>query len=439
MSVGVESSFHEIDAEVISGIDFDEARRLNIDSDTYEFYEVEASGRRLFIKRLKKEFASKPFYRSALKKEYEIGRALRHASLPSYKGFYGDYLALDYIEGKSVSKMTRDGDRWLKDEQNVDRLLTQLIETVEYLHRHNVVHCDIRDANLMVTATVGNLVLIDFDKSFTDWMDKTSGSPAVYGVDETRVGNPQIDFNGIGMLVDGLIKHLPRARQRRYKRIKDLCLAENSDSRAVIAALNSGGGNRAWWYYTAGIMAFSAVAFGLFFLKSPTGKNHEDDYPTTEIVGNYKESPQVQPDSKIVEKEGSATGNMPLKAESIGLTENKAPTDDKTVAEKAQYEDLIENELSAVTPMLVNAELITESAIQVKQEKLENIIEEIEKGFTAASQTIRKELKEKNPELTGQRITDILETSERYRTVSRAKETLVRQLRDIVSQNAGNP
>lgn len=430
MTRGVESSFHEIDAEKFSGINFDMARRLNIDSATYDFYVAEVDSRKLFVKRLKNEYRTKPFYRSALKKEFEIGRTLHHASLPSYVGFFGDYVAMDFVEGKSLSKLMSEGSVWLKDERNVAKLLGQLIETVEYLHRHNVVHCDIRAANVMITSMSGNVVLVDFDKCFTDWFDKTSGSASVYGVDETQRGSVQIDFNGIGLLVEQLCEYVPKGHRRKYKRIAELCRSANRDADAIVAELNSKSVKRYVPYYVSSLIVVAVLGVGAVLLTKEGGNgeggNGDDGVERLpEIVGEQETATVGAGGAAIDTIEREPAPALPAAAEKAAVAEGvKADNGRATGA----YDDVIENELSVVAPLLVNAELIVESADQIPNEKKEGLARDIDNEYAGAIQKIRRLLKELDSSLTDESINAILSRSQRYRSVSQAKERLVGML-----------
>ena len=214
------------DRDIISGfendtvhdsgsIDFDVAQRLDRDGSTCDVYVTRYHRRRVFVKRLKEQFRSNSVYRAALDKEFDLGVGLRHKSLPDYREYHGDYIVMDYIDGVTLAEALKcDADaganataasRWLRRPNNLKRMLKELIEAIGYLHRHNIVHCDVKPDNIILTDGTFNLMLIDFDKSYTSWLDDTSGSPALYDVAPSRRGDTVIDFHGIGKIIDALI------------------------------------------------------------------------------------------------------------------------------------------------------------------------------------------------------------------------------------------
>lgn len=74
---------------------------------------------------------------------------LKHPSLPEYREFHRDYMVMDYIDGTTLAAMIARKDPWLRDEKHLRSMLRQLVEVVDYLHRHNVVHCGIKPGSIM--------------------------------------------------------------------------------------------------------------------------------------------------------------------------------------------------------------------------------------------------------------------------------------------------
>lgn len=222
-----------------SKIEFDDATKLRAAGSTCDLYRTRWQRREVFVKRLKEEYRAKPLYLDALDKEFEIGVTLKHPSLPVYHAFGRDYIIMDYIDGTTLADMIRMNDERLTKEKNIVKLLNELIAVVEYLHRHNVVHCDIKADNIMVTANNSNLVLIDFDKSYTDALCDTSGHPSKYGLSIDNVGRSGIDFHAIGMLVEKLKKEVHGFKMGKYKQFVGACYKRDAnceDLKEILAA-----------------------------------------------------------------------------------------------------------------------------------------------------------------------------------------------------------
>ena len=185
--------------EYPSEINLDTAVRLPEGGSTCDIYRTKWQRRDVFVKRLKEKYRSNPLYLDALDKEFDIGVKLRHPSLPVYHEFHRDYIVLDYIDGQTLAEMIERQDPWLKKEKNIIRMLKELVDVLGYLHQHNIAHCDIKPDNIMITANGRNLVLIDFDKSYTDALNDTSGHPGKYGLPADAKGRFAIDFRRFSM------------------------------------------------------------------------------------------------------------------------------------------------------------------------------------------------------------------------------------------------
>lgn len=188
------SHFH---SDPATELDFEDALKLHGGGSTCDIYRTKWQRREVFIKKLKKEYSSNPLYLDALDKEFEIGVKLRHPSLPNYLEFHRDYIIMEYIDGCTLKEMIRRQDPWLSNEKNIEKLMSQLINAVDYLHFHHITHCDIKGDNILITANNHDLVLIDFDKSYTDSLNDTSGDPSKYGLSSNEVGKVALDFRGI--------------------------------------------------------------------------------------------------------------------------------------------------------------------------------------------------------------------------------------------------
>lgn len=219
-------------------LDFDDATKLLSAGSTCDVYRTRWQRREVFVKRLKEEYRTRPLYLDALDKEFEIGVNLKHPSLPVYHLFQRDYIIMDYIDGTTLADMIRYKDSWLTKEKNIVKLLKELIEVVDYLHRHNVVHCDIKADNIMITANTRNLVLIDFDKCYTDAFCDTSGNPNKYGIPATDVGQCSIDFHAIGLLVEKLKREVRGFKFGKYKRFVEACYGSDVNCEDLRDMLN---------------------------------------------------------------------------------------------------------------------------------------------------------------------------------------------------------
>ena len=230
---------NEYSIEHSQGIDFDDAVKLPAGGSTCDIYRTRWQRRDVFVKRLKEEFRAKPLYLDALDKEFDVGVCLRHSSLPEYREFHRDYIIMDYIDGETLAVMIKRNDPWLTKEKNIVAMLRELIDVVDYLHRHNVVHCDIKTDNIMIRSNTKHLVLIDFDKSYTDALRDTSGHPSKYGLEVDEVGRTAIDFRGIGLVVEQLKSELPDFNFSVCEHFVKACYKPNASCEELTAILDN--------------------------------------------------------------------------------------------------------------------------------------------------------------------------------------------------------
>ena len=233
-------------------VDFTKAKRLDRGGSTCDAYECSVRRRRVFVKRLKAEYRNNPLYRAAFEKEFDVGVSLSHPSLPRYLDSGDGYIVMDFIEGETLADLLKRGDRRLKDKRYVGKLLSELIDAVEYLHNRNVVHCDIKADNIIISPYSDRpATLIDLDKAYTDWLGDTSGDPKKYDSDNCSDGT--IDFRGIGRI----------AGQLGLNRVAAVCSGSEVTAETIRKSLNRRDSlRRVWlWLTFAGIMVAGLILY----------------------------------------------------------------------------------------------------------------------------------------------------------------------------------
>ncbi|MDE6321111.1 MAG: protein kinase, partial [Muribaculaceae bacterium] len=166
-------------------IDFTNATPINGSGSTCDTYLCTVQHRRVFVKRLKAQYRNNPLYRAAFSKEYDLGLSLSHQSLPRYVGHGDDYIVTDFIEGDTLAALIKRGDRRVSDRKHAKKLIAELIDVVEYLHNRNIVHCDIKPDNIIISPYPDRpITLIDLDKAFSPWLDSTHGDTSKYGCND---------------------------------------------------------------------------------------------------------------------------------------------------------------------------------------------------------------------------------------------------------------
>lgn len=279
-----DSNFHD---EPHGLIDFDDAIRLPEGGSTCDIYKTRWLRREVFVKRLKKEFRTNPIYLDALDKEYEIGINLKHPSLPDYRAFHRDYIVIDYIDGDTLAFMINRSDPWLRNEKNIVRMLREIVNATDYLHRHHVTHCDIKPDNIMITSNNHNVVLIDFEKSYTDALNDTSGDPSKYGLTVEDQGRTAIDFHGIGRTVDIIKEKVPGFRFRKYREFIKACQDNDCTADKLLEILDYKTSSYTSFYkmVLTGIpflIGIGVIAFRVFYDGNKDTNNLEDSVASVE-------------------------------------------------------------------------------------------------------------------------------------------------------------
>lgn len=203
-------------------VNFATAKRLKAGGSTCDVYESTIQHRRVFIKRLKAEYRDNPLYRSAFYKEYNLGVSFSHPSLPRYVGFGDDYIVMDFIEGDTLADLIKRNDPRIKNKQFAKKLLRELFDAVNYLHNRNIIHCDIKPDNIIISPYPDHpATLIDFDKAYSSWFDSSHGNTEKYDCD--RCDDGLIDFKGIGKIAEKL----------GLKRVAETCKKENVSAESI--------------------------------------------------------------------------------------------------------------------------------------------------------------------------------------------------------------
>ena len=150
--------------------------------------------KKVVLKADKRKLTTRP---ELLRREVDVLKNLSHPYIPKVYDFFAEdeivYTAMDYIEGESLDKPLKRGERF--SQPQVIAWAKQLLEALQYLHSpihgdppRGFVHSDIKPANLMRTP-FNNIVLIDFNISLAlgeeNFVGYSAGyaSPEHYGLD----------------------------------------------------------------------------------------------------------------------------------------------------------------------------------------------------------------------------------------------------------------
>lgn len=239
-------------------IDFAKAKRLKTGGMTCDAYVTRYLQRNVFVKKIKDEKRNDLIIRAAFAKEAELGFNLEHKALPKYRFFGGDYIVMDFVNGQTLSSMIAESDPWLDNPENIRRMLTVLVDVIDYLHQNNVIHCDVKCDNVMVTRDTHNVMLIDLGEAYTFALDNTSGNPEVYGLDkDSDLGNPDLDFRGLGKIIDRL--QSAGYPLEMFRRFREMCDKPDVTPAELLDAIRVRNNKKWIWVAVAGLILLTVI------------------------------------------------------------------------------------------------------------------------------------------------------------------------------------
>ena len=179
------------------------------------------------VKQLRPPGNSKTFLKTAhrlFKQEAEILEKLgRHEQIPLLLAYFQEdnqfYLVEEFVPGNPLHKEIIPGHPW--SEEQVIRLLSEILEILIFVHSQGVIHRDVNPSNLIRRKSDGKLVLIDFGSvkevrtliaNVNGEMPRTiaTGTPSYMPVEQFQ-GNPQFnsDIYAVGIIGIQALTGLP--------------------------------------------------------------------------------------------------------------------------------------------------------------------------------------------------------------------------------------
>lgn len=206
-------------------------------------------GRFRVWKCLKKEFRGRHLYENMIRKEFDIGYSLRHNNIVEYYAFVtlpdlGNCIEMEWVDGAPLTPGSADENR---------RLALQVCDALEYLHARQVIHKDLKPANILVTHNGRNVKIIDFGLADADdTLHRLKAGTDGYAAPELREGgifDARTDIYAFGKVLEGL----------GYKRLSKRCMASVPSKRPSLEEIRDTISRRFPWGLLIAALAFAAI------------------------------------------------------------------------------------------------------------------------------------------------------------------------------------
>jgi serine/threonine-protein kinase len=165
------------------------------------------------------------------RKEAQAAGALNHPGIVAIYEYGEDtnhaFIAMEYVEGNSLRDYLARGARF--DERDIVSIMAQLLDALDFAHKRNVWHRDVKPANIIVMGN-GRIKLADFGIARIESSDRTlanviMGTPG-YIAPEHYLGRPtdhRIDIFSAGVLFYVLLAGQAPFRGRPEAIMHDVC------------------------------------------------------------------------------------------------------------------------------------------------------------------------------------------------------------------------
>ncbi|MBD5304598.1 MAG: serine/threonine protein kinase [Bacteroides sp.] len=133
-------------------------------------YSAMKFGKRYILKGISTDFRTDPIQNIALSKEFEIGISLDHPNIRrtiSYEMIedLGKVIVLEYVDGTSLKELLESGNIL---PEIARQIVKQLASALEYIHRKQILHCDLKPSNILISHQGSYVKIIDFNLADSD-------------------------------------------------------------------------------------------------------------------------------------------------------------------------------------------------------------------------------------------------------------------------------
>ena len=311
---------------------------------TCNAYVSRIAGKKVFVKEIKPEFADDARMLAAFRKEAEIGFRLDHRNLPRYIFAEGilpsdRYIVQEFIDGQTLPDFIKENPEYFANKKNLERFIRELTDVIDYLHRNQTVHLDLKPGNVLISRVGNSLKLVDLGFCASDFYDNTRGfTPgelAPEGSLRPEERGMESDYYGIGKILTYIRTHTSGFPKSRFSKLEKGLLVPDPAKRitskeAIDKCLEGNGGRKRVW--VVAMVTFVFVAIGIFFNRGniQTGQDISAD-TQAELPADTHPSPDVRiPDTDLTTLDESlpepAIPTMSAANPPVATTQNRTET-----------------------------------------------------------------------------------------------------------------
>ena len=154
-------------------------------------YEATCDGKKCLLK------TSLPGQTSLLRREYDISCNLQHPYILTPLRYsedtpVGPAIVMEYVEGCTLTEFVAKG----QPHEILRRLLAEILDAVDYLHKKGLIHNDLKPDNILVSNIGSHIRIIDFGLSDKDaeYLIKRLGGTDGSSAPEVIEDNPDVPF-----------------------------------------------------------------------------------------------------------------------------------------------------------------------------------------------------------------------------------------------------
>lgn len=229
-------------------------------------YRYIKSGRVFAIKAVKPNCEDAELYLQFLRREYQLLSNLQSPFIVSVWQMIclpeiGECMMMEYVDGRTL-------DQFIEEHPSARQrreVLDELLQAIDYLHRKQIVHADLKPQNILITNNGNHIKLIDLGLADSDsWREKHLGNTRQYAAPEQLQPEAELDQRtdifALGHIVRTLFPH-------RYVLVTRRCLKANPKKRyQSVTDLQKAISRHKHQWLILFVFLFLPAAISLFFL-----------------------------------------------------------------------------------------------------------------------------------------------------------------------------